>query len=177
MESLRPPHFHHDPSKPVHDPLLGDDADPTQAATSLQSGTFQYVNSAFLKQASSVLSEVSASAISPDTGAVYLLRRANPNLVFLDSTGKIVTQKTDPDIVTGHSIKLINIGRGEQPWVVDMGSSTIRIYDINGIFQTSFGPVIAGSSVLKAQGGVGIPEEGQQVTLGKVFFYMMVQDS
>ncbi|TEY41046.1 hypothetical protein BOTCAL_0405g00040 [Botryotinia calthae] len=167
MEALRLPHFTLDRAGPVHNPLQGEEADPTQAATSLQSGSFQYVNSTFLNAASSVLSQVSASAIDPNTGAVFLLRRVAPNLVILDSNGKITNEISDPEIITGHSIKLINIDKYLQAWVVDVGSSTVRIYDTNGKFQHSFGPE-ATREIARNQDGIDIPENGQTVTFGKI---------
>ncbi|KAI9859033.1 MAG: NHL repeat-containing protein 3 [Trichoglossum hirsutum] len=172
MASAQLPHFVFDPSNPVHQPLRGDDADPTQAATSLRSGTFQYVNSDFLRKASSVLSNVSASTIDPRSGRAYFLRRVDlnvhpgeANLVVLDADGNTLTT-SDPDMIAGHSIKLIDVGKGAQPWVVDKGSSTVRIYNTDGKYQTKFGPDIEGSDT-KTQGGIGIPN-GPSVVLGKI---------
>lgn len=151
MAGLRLPHFRFSPSKPVHDPLDGDDADPTRAATSLQSGTFQYVNSGFLSNASAFLSQVSASAIDPSSGHAYLLRRANPtdpkdpNIVILDANGSILHQIKDNGIISGHSVKLINSGQGSLMWVVDKGSRSLRIYSLDGVYQSSIGPEINAS--------------------------------
>ena len=148
MAGLRLPHFQFDPARPIHEPLDGDDADPTLAATSLQSGTFQYVNSGFLSNASAFLSQVSASAIDPNSGYAYLLRRANPtdpkdpNIVILDDNGSIRHQIKDSDIKSGHSVKLINSGQGSQMWVVDKGSGTLRFYSLDGVYKGSIGPEI-----------------------------------
>jgi hypothetical protein len=148
MAALRLPHFQFSPSKPVHEPLDGDDADPTLAATSLQSGTFQYVNSGFLSNASAFLSQVSASAIDPSSGYAYLLRRANPtdpkdpSIVILDANGSILHQIKDNGITSGHSVKLINSGQGSLMWVVDKGSRSLRIYSLDGVYQGSIGPKI-----------------------------------
>ncbi|KAH0548541.1 hypothetical protein GP486_007915 [Trichoglossum hirsutum] len=173
MASAQLPHFRFDPSRHLHPPLEGGAADPTQAATSLQSGTFQYVSSDFLQKASSVLSNVSASAIDPGTGQAYFVCRVDPsqskapNLVVLDASGNILSQTQDPGMIAGHSIKLIDVGKGPQPWVADKGSSTIRIYNSSGQLQTKIGPDIQGSNA-NAKGGIGIPEKGPSVVLGKI---------
>lgn len=151
MAALRLPHFKFSPSRPIHKPLDGDDADPTQAATSLQSGTFQYVNSGFLTSASKYLSQVSASAIDSNSGYAYLLRRpdptisGDPNIVILDANGNILQQIVDSGIVTGHSIKLIGSGQSSRVWVADKGSRSLRIYSLDGVYQTSIGPQINAS--------------------------------
>jgi hypothetical protein len=148
MAALRLPHFQFSPSKPVHEPLVGDYADSTLAATSLESGTFQYVSSDFLSDASAFLSQVSASVIDPSSGYVYLLRRANPteprdpNIVILDANGKILRQIKDEGITCGHSVKLINGDQGSLMWVVDKGSRSLRIYSLDGDYKFSIGPEI-----------------------------------
>ncbi|KAI0410516.1 hypothetical protein F5X98DRAFT_359373 [Xylaria grammica] len=166
MASLRLPHFRIDPSQPPHQPFLGQD--PTQAASSLQAGTFQYVDSDFLNDAASVLTSVSASAVDPVTGRAYFLCRTDPQLVVLDRNGKIVVRVTDPDLKTGHSIKLIDAGKGFQPWVADMGSSTIRVYNANGNFMFAIGPEINGSTFWARGNAATASKEGPTITLGKV---------
>ncbi|RYP23163.1 hypothetical protein DL765_001248 [Monosporascus sp. GIB2] len=166
MASLRLPHFRIDPSRPPHEPSEGED--PTQAATSLRSGTFQYVDSDFLSKASSVLTHVSASAIDSSTGRAYFLRRVRPQLIVLDPSGKDIISATDPDLKTGHSIKLIDAGKGLQPWVADEGSSTIRVYDVDGKFVFKIGPEIPGSGASAKGESVEGTGTGQSVRLGKV---------
>jgi hypothetical protein len=158
MPRFRLPHFRFDPSKPVHDPLVGDKADPTDAAVSLQSGTFQYVNSSLLTSASSSLTQVSASAIDPSTGDSYFLRRATPNIVILDAGGNTKAKISDPALVSGHSITVIQAGSGSGPqaWVTDRGSSMIRLYGPDGSIGATLGPTVSE------------PTSGSSITFGAV---------
>ncbi len=53
----------------------------TQAATSLQSGPFQYVNSnLFKKVVGPFLTEISSMAYDPQTGKLFILRRTDPDI-------------------------------------------------------------------------------------------------
>lgn len=137
-----------------------DELDPniSQAAVSLQSGAFQYVFSSFLSQATSYLTEVSASALDPETGKLYLLRRSSPELVILDMNGNVINALSNTGIVDGHSIKIFPNTSNENStiWVADMGSQSIRTFDTSGNFISAIGP--------------NIPASGahDSVTLGKV---------
>lgn len=159
MASLRLPFFQIDPTTKPHEPPLVGQEDPTQAATSLQSGTFQYVDSAFLSSSATTaaLSNVSASAIDLATGQIYFLRRVSPQIIVLGPAGDIIAEIADPALVAGHSIKLIDAGKGSQLWVADMGSSTIRVYGLDGTVLDIIGPTIG-----QAPGAV------KDLTLGKV---------
>jgi len=137
--------------RPQHhdlDNISDGDSSNTQAATSLQSGPFQYVDNNLLEQAAqaSFLSEVSSMAVDPVTQIVYILRRLDPVVVILNGQGNIIDQWTSAKtgIKAGHSIKLRRSGSDRQlsVWVVDMTASCILIFSPTGQIETRLGPQI-----------------------------------
>jgi hypothetical protein len=73
--------------------------------------------------------------------------------VILDASGDTKATVSDPALVSGHSITIIQAGSGSGPqaWVTDKGSCTIRLYGPDGSIGATLGPTVpetaSGSSI------------------------------
>lgn len=164
---ILPPHLFKGRTKHSPDELK---EDISRAAASLESGTFQYVSTSFLSQATQYLTNVTATAIDPTTGKVYILRRTQPTIVILNADGSLAGFRSDTEIVQGHSIKVFISNTGPSTlWVTDMGGTCIRTFNTEGEALSVIGPEIQGTTTMGSKdGSVGVPEAHGPVTLGKV---------
>ena len=126
-------------------PPLGspsDDPTRTRAATSLISGSFQFVDSTFFSSSHQFLNDISSCTIDQPGGRVFLLRHSDPVVVVLDRSGRVLSQWTaaETKIKKGSSIKCRYFNDLMTVWVVDTDSSCIRPFKDNGDPLDPIGP-------------------------------------
>ncbi|KAI4760906.1 hypothetical protein E4T52_07036 [Aureobasidium sp. EXF-3400] len=164
---ILPPHPFKGRKKHSSDEL---NEDISRAAASLESGTFQYVSTAFLSQAIQYLTQVTATAVDPTTGKVYILRRTQPAIVILNADGSLAGTRSDTKIIQGHSIKVFVTDNGSASlWVTDIDGTCIRTFNTEGEALSVIGPEIQGTTTMGSKdGSIGVPEAHGPVTLGKI---------
>ena len=127
---------------PPQDKERLEDPTRTRAATSLVSGSFQFVDSTFFSSSNQFLDDISSCAIDQPGGRVFLLRHSDPIVVVLDRSGQVLSQWTaaQTNIKNGSSIKCRYFNALTTVWVVDTDSSCIRPFTDSGDPLDPIGP-------------------------------------
>lgn len=133
---ISPPYTH---LPPIDDPLQ------TKAATSLVSGTFQFVDQ-IIWLSPALLKEASSCTFDGLGGRIFLLRRSDPVVVVFDVSGNAIGEwsAAQTGIKNGISIKCKYTNNSLESttiWVVDSEDSCIRPFDVNGHPLDPVGPV------------------------------------